>query len=500
MGQYLSELPTGSTRQARARGHTPVSPARRLLPPSRPSRLRIYRKREQAGRRGRPQRATRGEEMRRNAWAWWLAGLVACAGAETDESAPETAAEAAVGGDPVACDPDNGGLVLPEGVCALVVADDLGRARHLAVAPNGDIYVRMRNDSLGGGIVALRDGDGDGRAEVVERFEASGGTGIAVRDGMLWFTTDTSILRVPLPTDGSLVPSATPETVVGGFPVQRSHAAKPIAFDGSGGLYVTVGGPTNACQPPDRDRQAGTPGQDPCPQLERQTGVWRFDAGPANQTQTDGRAYAVGIRNAMALAWNDAAGALFVVQHGRDQLDVIDPEHFTAEANATKPGELFYRLEAGDTLHHPYCFWDLDQQQAVLTPEYGGDGQEIGRCDRYELPLVAYPAHWGPNALLFYDGNLLPERYRAGAFIAFHGSWNRAPLPMGGYLVAFQPMEGSAAVGDYEVFADGFAGQPELPSPGEAAHRPTGLAQGPDGSLYISDSLTGRIWRIVAAR
>lgn len=437
--------------------------------------------------------------MRRSAWVWLVAGLAvaACAG-DADTDAAASGESAAPATDPVACDPDNGGLALPEGLCAKVVADGLGSARHLAVAPNGDIYVRMRTDSLGGGIVALRDADGDGRAEMVERFEASAGTGIAVRDGMLWFTTDTSVLRVALPSDGALVPTGTVETVVRGFPVQRSHSAKPIAFDESGGLYVTVGGPTNACQPPDQDRQAGVPGQDPCPQLERQTGIWRFDAGPANQTQANGRPFAVGIRNAMALAWNAEVDALFAVQHGRDQLNVTGGEHFTPEDNATKPGELLYRLEAGDTFHHPYCFWDLDQQQAVLGPEYGGDGQEIGRCDQYELPLVAYPAHWAPNDILFYNGTQLPERYRGGAFIAFHGSWNRAPLPMGGYLVAYQPMQGSVAVGDYEVFADGFGGQPELSSPGDATYRPTGLAIGPQGALYIADSQKGRIWRVVA--
>lgn len=434
----------------------------------------------------------------RNAIAVLLAAVaLACAGDEGQPGGEEAADGAAPEVTDPACDPDNGGLVLPTGVCAAVFADSLGRARHLAVSPDGDVYVRMRSDSLGGGIVALRDADGDGRAEIVERFESSGGTGIAVHDGMLWFTTDTSVLRVPLPDDGSLIPTAQPEVVVRGFPAQRTHAAKPIAFDGSGNLYVTVGSPTNACQPEDRDRQHGVAGLDPCPQLDRQTGVWRFSAARANQRQADGQPFAVGIRNAMALAWHEAADAMFVVQHGRDQLDVVAPDIYTQQDNATKPGELFYRIEAGDTLHHPYCFWDLDQQQAVVAPEYGGDGRETARCESYELPLAAYPAHWAPNDLVFYNAELLPERFRGGAFIAFHGSWNRAPLPMAGYLVAFQPMQGSVPVGDYAVFADGFAGHPELGSPGEAAHRPTGLAVGPDGALYIADSVRGTIWRVI---
>lgn len=111
--------------------------------------------------------------------------------------------------------------------------------------------------------------------------------------------------------------------------------------------------------------------------------------------------------------------------------------------------------------------------------------------------LVALPAHWGPNDLLFYTGEQFPERYRSGAFIAFHGSWNRAPFPQGGYNVVFVPMRDGAVTGDWEVFADGFQGEDELMSPRDATYRPTGLAQGPDGSMYISDSVTGRIWRVV---
>jgi glucose/arabinose dehydrogenase len=429
-----------------------------------------------------------------------IAGVLAAAcggdqpGGQTDADTSQAASATAS-----TCEPGNGGLLLPQGFCAVIVADELGRARHLAVAENGDIYVRMRNDSLGGGIVALRDTTGDGRADIIERFRNDGGTGIEIRNGVLWFSTDTSIYRVALPTDGSLLPTAEPELVVSGFPAQRSHSSKPFTFDGAGGLYVTVGSPTNACQPQDTDRMPG-PGQDPCPEYPRQSGVWRFDANRAGQTQrADGQAYAVGIRNAMSIAWNDGVNALYIVQHGRDVLNVTGPDHFTLEQNATKPGELMYRLAAGDTLHHPYCFWDLDQQQAVLAPEYGGDGQEVGRCGAFKEPLTAYPAHWAPNDIVFYTGTRFPERYRNGAFIAFHGSWNRAPLPMQGYLIAFQPMNVGEPAGNYEIFADNFKGAPEIAGPGDAAHRPTGLAIGPDGSLYVSDSLHGRIWRIIPA-
>jgi glucose/arabinose dehydrogenase len=100
-------------------------------------------------------------------------------------------------------------------------------------------------------------------------------------------------------------------------------------------------------------------------------------------------------------------------------------------------------------------------------------------------------------SLLFYSGSNFPARYRNGAFIAFHGSWNRAPELQEGYRVVFQPMNGGSASGNYETFANGFAGVTgQNLQPGTAKHRPVGLAQGPDGALYITDDMGGRVYRI----
>ena len=107
-------------------------------------------------------------------------------------------------------------------------------------------------------------------------------------------------------------------------------------------------------------------------------------------------------------------------------------------------------------------------------------------------PVAAFPAHWGPNGAVFYDQKQFPAHYRNGVFIAFHGSWDRAPYPQGGYNVVFQPLAGDRASGPCEIFADGFAGAVKTPE--KAEHRPSGLAVGPDGSLYISDDITGRIY------
>src|SRR5262249_45981550 len=137
---------------------------------------------------------------------------------------------------PPSPDPDDGGIKLPAGFRALVVADDLGQLRFMAVAPNGDIYAKTRE----GGIIALRDTNGDGRAEVKETFGSGGGTGIAVQDGALYHSTNTAVFRYKL-TAGELVPKGQPETIVSDLPVGPEHESKSFAFDDAGRLYVEVG-------------------------------------------------------------------------------------------------------------------------------------------------------------------------------------------------------------------------------------------------------------------
>lgn len=116
------------------------------------------------------------------------------------------------------CAQDSGGLKLPAGYCATVVADEVGPARHLAVAPNGDIFVALRNmPNAPGGIVGLRDTNGDGRADVRERFGDAGGTGLLLHNGYLYLAQDFAVVRFPIKT-GELKPSGPAETVVSGFP------------------------------------------------------------------------------------------------------------------------------------------------------------------------------------------------------------------------------------------------------------------------------------------
>lgn len=341
---------------------------------------------------------------------------------------------------------------------------------------------------------ALRDTDGDGKADREEEFgDQPGGTGMGIHDGYLYFSTSTAVYRYRLAEE--LVPPGDGEVMIDGFPQQGQHDAKPIAFDPQGHIYVTVGAPSNACQ--EEARTPGSPGIDPCPQRDWQAAIYRFDADTPGQTQQgDGMAYARGIRNAMALDWNPAADKLYALQHGRDSLSTLWPELFTDEESAELPSEELLVVEQGSDFGWPYCYWDHLQDKRLLAPEYGGDGREVGRCAEFGEPAVAFPGHWAPNDLVFYEGEQFPSRYRGGAFVAFNGSWNRAPLPQEGFKVVFVPMTGGSPAGEYEVFADGFAGAAPIQM-GNVTARPTGLAVGADGSLFIADGLRGKVWRIV---
>jgi glucose/arabinose dehydrogenase len=392
------------------------------------------------------------------------------------------------------CDADNGGITLPAGFCAQVVADGLGAARHAVVAPNGDLYVAImsgRNDK--GGVVALRDTLGDGKFDMKERFGDLSSTGIGLRNGYLYVATVNSVIRYKM-TAGQLKPAGEAEVVVSDLPGVREHGDKGLTFDGKGSLYVNVGSPSNACQP--QNRRPHVAGQDPCPLLETHGGIWKFDENKLGQKQADGVRWTTGLRQEPAITWHD--GKLYIVMNSRDQLDTLWPEHFTAQDNAERPAEPLFRVDKpGEDFGWPYCFFDYPAQKILLNPEYGGDGTTAGRCSQVALPVASYPAHWAPVDVIFYSGAQFPAKYKGGAFIAFHGSWNRSPMPQDGYNVTFQPFEGEKPSGKFEIFAGGFPGKDPLMNPNDAVARADGVAQAPDGSLYITDSQKGKIWRVM---
>jgi len=404
------------------------------------------------------------------------------------------------------CPNDDTGLTLPAGFCATVFADGIGHARHMVVGSNGVVYVNTWSGAYyghdvphaGGFLVALKDTTGAGKANVIERFGetvetgGAGGTGIGMYKGSVYAEINDRIVRYVLPA-GSIVPRDAPETIVSGLPLGGDHPMHPFIIDADGTMYVDVASATNACQL--QNRQLRSPGRDPCTELVTRGGIWRYDANKTNQTFSPAARYATGIRNAEGFAI-DSAGRLFVTQHGRDQLHANWPELYKPFEEATQPAEELLLLKPGGDYGWPECYDDEVAQKLVLAPEYGGDGgKRVGICADKIAPVAAFPAHWAPNGMARYDQKRFPARYRNGVFIAFHGSWDRAPYPQGGYNIVFQPLLGDQTAGNCEIFADGFAGA--VKTPAGAAHRPSGVAVGPDGSLFVSDDVRGRIYRIV---
>jgi len=385
---------------------------------------------------------------------------------------------------------DDGGLTLPGSFTSVKFATDLGRARHLAVAANGDVFVKLEKLKEGKGILRLRDTNGDGKADNITGFGKFAGTGIKIKNGYLYASDNSGVYRFKIDEKTGTVNEASVQRIVTGLWDRHQHEAKAFTLDNEGNLYVNIGAPSNCCQV--QDRTKGSPGIDPCPILDSAGGIWQFKADKLNQSYAQGVRYATGLRNVVGLDWNTEVNDLYVTQHGRDMLFQFNPELYDQKAGAENPAEEMFRLKKGADCGWPYCYYDNDKKGKLLNPEYGGDRNKTGRCDMKTKSIVQFPGHLGPNDLLFYTGSSFPAKYKNGAFIAFHGSWNRSPEPQAGYFVVFVPFKDGMPTAKWEVFANGFAGA----NINRATYRPCGLAQGTDGSLYVCDDNNGTVWKI----
>jgi glucose/arabinose dehydrogenase/mono/diheme cytochrome c family protein len=407
-------------------------------------------------------------------------------------------------------DRNNGGLLLPDDFQAVVVADSIGRARHITVNTNGDIYVKLAyNDILHGqgGTVGLRDITGDGKADIVAYFgdyQDEGGlpAGITIHDGYLYTSTVKYVLRNKL-TPGELIPQSKTEVILTDEDsnlFRHWHTTKPMAFDQEGNMYIPFGAPDDGGQDITTVGPAGIPGGkglDPSPDLATHAGIWRFRADKAGQMQKDGYKYATGIRSVVGIAWSPLDNSLYAVMNGMDNFHTRYPAVYSPWQAAVLPSEPLLKIREHADFGWPYAYYDQMQGKNVLQPAYGGDGKTVGRAAAFDKPVMGFPGHWAPMDLLFYQGDQFPERYKEGVFVAFHGSTDRSPYPQAGYIVCFVPFEKGGAAGDWEVFADGFTGVDTVVNTHDARYRPMGLAEGPDGSLYIVESNKGKIWRVM---
>ncbi|MEZ0610870.1 sorbosone dehydrogenase family protein [Fibrella sp. WM1] len=378
-------------------------------------------------------------------------------------------------------------LKMPTGFAASIVADGLSAPRHLVVSKTGAIYVKLGKLQDGKGIYRLRDTNNDGVADDKIGFGDYPGTGIFLKDGYLYTSSNNSIFRYKLNERDEVTNPDAPEKLVSGLREKERDKSKSIALDNAGNIYVNIASDNDRCREPNSGK-----GQMPCALLDSAAGIWRFNANVPNQAFASGVRFATGLKNVVGLDWNPKTNSLFVMQHGRGAFDDFYPQYYTPQQSAELPAETMYELHQGDDAGWPYSYYDHIQKKKIMAPEYGGDGKKAATGKIID-PVAAFPAHMGPNGLLFYTGTAFPERYRNGAFIAFHG---QSQAMHKGYLVGFVPFKNGKPSGPWEIFADNFAGTDLVKPTGPVQHRPCGLAQGPDGSLYVTDDLNGTIFKI----
>ncbi|HEX4118553.1 MAG TPA: hypothetical protein VHX99_07105 [Rhizomicrobium sp.] len=404
-----------------------------------------------------------------------------------------------------AAEPD--GLVLPPGFHASVVGDVGPHARHLAFGPNGDLYVStidikslMDPKAPGAGILVVKL-DKDHKAGEVQHFSSEdNGTGIRFYKGMLYAATPAAIYRFKF-SGNEEIPSAAPEVVVDGMPTTGSPN-RGLAFDGKGGMFVSVPGASNNCEDKSDPGNPHPKGLNPCPELKTRAGIWRFDAMKTGQHfPADGEQIATGVRDMQALSWSHDLNGLYAAMQGRNgAAHALNPS-VPGTSGDNYIAEEMHRVDKGTDLGWPYTYYDIDQHKRVLAPEYGGDGKMPAE-GHYSDPVAAFPGHASPLDIAFYDGGEFPRSYRGGAFVVFHGGLG-PDLPEGhnGYDVKFVPFGKTGKAGTPVDFIEGFAGPDASDrNASKAAYRPVGAAVAKDGSLYVVDGNKGRIWRITYSR
>jgi glucose/arabinose dehydrogenase len=378
------------------------------------------------------------------------------------------------------------GLTLPQGFSASVVADSLGPLRHLALNKNGDIYAKLGALKDGKGILFLSDTDHDGKMDKTMAFANYPGTGIHVQGNTLYSSSNSSVYKYQLNGQGQVIDTGKAEIIVQGLVDKGRDNAKAIALDGNNHLYVAIGSYDETCT------DASGHGITGCKLLDSVGGIWQFSTNKLNQSYSNAVHYARGLKNVVGLDWNAATKSLYGVQHGRGGLKDKFPKLYTPEQDQSLPAETLYELRKGADAGWPYVYYDPAQHKKIVSPEYGGDGKKAV-ANKYLDPVSDFPAHLAPNDLLFYTGNMFPAKYKNGAFIVFHG---QSQVLKKGYFVAFVPFKNGQPSGPYEVFADNFTpiGRGDVKQ--SYQHRPMGIAEGPDGALYVADDLKGTIFKI----
>lgn len=335
-------------------------------------------------------------------------------------------------------------LKLPAGFNISIFAENLPTARSLALGDNGLVFVGSHE----GSVYAIRDADGDGKAEqryvLAEHLYMP--NGVAFKDGALYVAEVNRIIRFDQIAQHLANPQK-PQVIYDKFPNDKHHGWKYLRFGPDGKLYTAVGAPCNICEP-DKPVYAS---------LVR--------------LNVDGSHFEIlanGIRNTVGFDWQPKTQRLFFNDNGRDYLGDDSP-----------PEELNEWTGVGEHFGYPYCHGG-----DIPDPQYG-KGRE---CSEFRLPVWKYKAHIAPLGLRFYSGSRFPEAYREQLLVAQHGSWNRTQPQ--GYQIAMIKFQNGKAHSEH-TFISGW-----LTSSGEVLGRPVDILQMPDESLLISDDKLGVVYKV----
>ncbi len=373
-------------------------------------------------------------------------------------------------------------------LCVVTYATGLGRARQMALAPNGDIY--LHSD---GNVVVLYDTNSDGTSAASERFTfaTAGGLnhGVAISKDNAWVyaSSDTTVYRWPYTGTHVASPTAA-ETVVKGIPGGGSHVTRTLLFDATGNLIVSIGSASNVDTALDNRSQV------------------RSFAIPAT-IPAGGLAYSVGtvvatgLRNEVGLTF-DSQGNLWGVENGRDNLS--DPD-IASDIHNDNPGEEINVLNSGGVRFYgyPLCWSENILPMVGLGPttQWADQSPEVAMgfrmtdvdCrdgSKVQKPKAVMPGHWAPLGVVEYTGHALP--WTGDLFITSHGSWNRAPAT--GRVLARAQRDNTGAITAVTPII-GELNNNALRQ-GQWGVRPVDVLQGPDQALYVSDDLGGRVLRI----
>jgi len=336
---------------------------------------------------------------------------------------------------------------LPTGFEISIYARGLLGPRFMSVGPDGHIFVSMPRM---GWVGRLRDDDGDGKVERVDRVvqELERPHGLAFWQGKLYVAGTEKIWRIDRFRERETSAQVTP--IVPNLPNGgQGHWTRTIQFGTDGKLYVSVGSSCNVCKEKDPRRAA----------------IVRYNPDGSGE-----EVFATGLRNSVGIAWHPVTKELWGTDNGRDWLgDESPPE----EINIIRQGKNY---------GWPNCVGNR-----VPDPDFGS--AEI--CQKTESPALTIPAHSAPLGLAFYTGKQFPQEYHGDIFVALHGSWNRSKKT--GYKVVRVRLD-KGHPKQVEDFATGWLVQDK----GKEVvwGRPVDLVVGPDGSLYLSDDYAGYIYRI----